>query len=358
MAGKSIVLDVYESTLISIESYPQFSDDGYIIAWNPLSARQDSDGNVLNTDSFQEWIMTYIPPLLKGASIRNSSPTIGDINVFYVCKDKFTTISLPVKDNDGDELKFRLSKPFGVYNHNNGIIDNVDLIWANGYSDSNQISGNPALGVDQDTGIITVKPDKTGQYFVGMTIEEYRDGKKIGAVNLYYTFIVVECKDSLDLDPKIYKDTISVKTVTICQGTGVTLASKQNFNDPQPEFRWTRNGKIIWGANSQSLTLSQEGEYQLLTTDIVGCPDAFDSEIVQVNIISSGVEMDSIPPVCSPGSQPIMLQATPSAALLQGREWWAIHSIRALRVRAGMKLNMRLMGRRLAPRRWRSERRS
>jgi gliding motility-associated-like protein len=319
-----IFLNIYENTL-AIPDLSQFSfNQGYGVAWhNPTGHREGKDVNFSNAGLQTEWVTTFIPPLtIDGVNVENSSPSIGDLGTFVLCKDQFATIQLSATDRDGDNLRYKLFKPYGIHFNQqlSGYDDiyDVELTWSNGYSDQNQMHGNPGLGIDHNTGLITVRPSDEGQYFIGISVEEYRNGKKLGCVSFYYTLVVVDCNEQETWDKSIYKDTTAVQTLTICQGVEVTIASKQAFIDPQPGFQWTRNGKIIWGANSQSLTLSQEGEYQLLTTDIDGCPDAFDSEIVQVNIISSGVEMDSIPPVCTTGGQPIMLKATPPGGTFTG----------------------------------------
>jgi gliding motility-associated-like protein len=314
---KSIVREIYETTVI-FANRPNFLANSFLLAWCPLAFRNEPDLNVQNENSFQEFVVAVVPPILEDANLENSSPAIGDINTFNVCKDELTTIQLPVIDRDGDVLKFFLSKPFGAFDHNNGRIDNVDLDWADGYSDTNQMSGSPGLSIDENTGVMKVEPDKPGQYFIGVSVEEYRNGEKLGTVELYYTLTVVDCKEQLDLDTQIYRDTSSVLNLAICVGTEVTLESKQTFKDPQPEFQWTKNGKTIWGANSQSITISDEGEYQLVTTKIDGCPDSFDSEVVHVNVISSGAEIDTVFAVCNMDGQPIPLKGRPSGGTFSG----------------------------------------
>ncbi|WP_342083226.1 T9SS type B sorting domain-containing protein [Dyadobacter sp. OTU695] len=197
------------------------------------------------------------------------------------------------------------------------VITVGDLDWANGYNDQNQVQGTPGLTINENTGEITIKADEAGQYLIGISVEEYRNGRKIGSVNFYYTLTVLDCNEQQVLDKSIYKDTTSIQTLTICQGSEAILSSKQTFPDPQPEFQWTRNGKTIWGANEQSITISEAGEYQLLTSKIDGCPDSFESEAVRVSVISSGAEMDSIPPICDT-TLSIALHATPPGGTFEG----------------------------------------
>lgn len=319
---RHVYVSIYEKTLLLYDLSKIFSNDGIIVAWHSTGTRDGKDGNFINSAGNFEWVTTFIPPItVDGPSIGNSSPIIGGPNTFFVCRDDLVTIQLRAVDKDGDNLKYGLSKPNMVMIVDRGISDDlisvVDLDWANGYDDQNQVHGTPGLAINENTGVMTVKADEAGQYFIGISIDEYRNGVKIGTVNFYYTLTVVDCNEQQVFDKDIYKDTAAIKTLTICQGSQATLTSKQTFPDPQPEFQWTKNGKTIWGANAQSITISEAGEYQLLTRGIKGCPDSFESETVNVSIISSGAEMDSIPPICDT-TLPIALNATPPGGTFAG----------------------------------------
>lgn len=318
---RHVFVNVYEKT-IQLPDLPKLSlDNGFILAWHGIGTRHGKDSNFSNSGFMWEWVTTFIPfKTNDGNTVRNTSPAIGNLNTFFMCKDVLTTIQLSANDHDGDNLKYRFSKPYGVIS-SRGVSEDIltvsDMTWANGYDDQHQMHGNPGLTINENTGELTVKPSEEGQYLIGISIEEYRNGQKIGTVNFYYTLTVVDCSEQQIFDKKIYKDTTSIQTLTICQGSEATLTSKQTFTDPQPEFQWTKNGKTIWGANAQSLSVSEAGEYQLLTSKIGGCPDSFDSEIVRVNVITSGAEMDSIPPVCDTG-QAVALKATPPGGTFAG----------------------------------------
>lgn len=320
---RHVFVNIYEKT-IQVPQLPSLSSDhGFVVGWHSVGTRDGKDNNCVNSAGSFEWVTTFIPPMaMNGTSVRNSSPVIGNVNTFFICKDNLKTFQLSAVDPDGDNLKYKLSKPYIVMagsgaSHNE--ITAHDLIWANGYTDQNQVHGNPGFAIDVNTGEITVKTDEAGQYFIGISVEEYRNGQKIGSVSFYYTLTVVDCDEQQIFDKDIYQDTTSVKTLTICQGSEATLTSKQTFPDPQPEFQWTRNGKTIWGANSQSLTIKEEGNYQLLTTEIDGCPDSFESETVHVSVaLSSSAEMDSIPPICDIAASPIALTATPFGGTFAG----------------------------------------
>lgn len=298
------------------------SENGFIVAWHGIGTRDGKDTNSPDAGSMYEWVTTIIPPVTKnGDALRNSSPAIGNLDIFFMCKDEPVTIQLSATDPDGDVLKYRLSKPFGIFSTRDlsgDILSVADMTWAPGYDDQNQMHGNPGLTVNKNTGELAVKPSEEGRYFIGISVDEYRNGQRIGSVSFYYTLTVLNCNEMQAFDKDIYKDTSAVQTLTICEGSQATLTSKQTFPNPQPEFQWTRNGKIIWGANAQSITIKEEGNYQLLTISINGCPDSFDSEIVHVSVaLSSGAEMDSIPPICDT-TLPIPLNATPPGGTFAG----------------------------------------
>ncbi|WP_353717950.1 gliding motility-associated C-terminal domain-containing protein [Dyadobacter sp. 676] len=320
---RDVFLNIYESVIKVPELAQLPSINGFVVAWrSQIGQRDGGDKNFVNSSLAYEWVTVTIPPITEaGTSIRNWSPVIDHINTFAICKGELVTIPLPASDHDGDNLKYNLSKPYGIHNMRFGLLtDSIyvsGFVWASGYTDQHQMHGNPALTINENTGEITVKPSEEGQYFIGISVDEYRNGQKIGSVSFYYTLTVVDCNEQQVWDKEIYKDTTSVRLVTICEGSQATLTSKQTFPGPQPEFQWTKNGKTIWGANAQSITISEEGEYQLLVKKINGCPNSFESETVNVSIISSSAEMDSIPPICDT-TLPIALNATPPGGTFTG----------------------------------------
>ncbi len=320
---RHVFVNIYEKTVNLPDLQRLSSNNGFIIGWHSIGTRDGKDSNSVNSGNAFEWVTTFIPPMtMTGARIRNSSPVIGNLNTFFVCKDDLETIQFSAVDSDGDQLKYKLSKP-GIVMSGGGLMHGEifarDLIWANGYNDQNQVHGNPGLTINENTGEMTVKADEAGQYFIGLSVEEYRNGQKIGAVSFYYTLVVVDCNQQQVFDKKLYHDTTAVQTLTICQGSEATLTSRQTFPGPQPEFQWTKDGKPIWGATSQSITVKENGNYQLLTTRINGCPDSFDSETVNVIVASSaGAALDSIPPICDISAPPVALNATPFGGTFAG----------------------------------------
>lgn len=321
---REVFLNIYEAYIDFSGVDESVVSNGCVLAWHSLLGyRGKGDKNFVESSNLAEWVTTFIPlPVVDRIfSTKKSSPTIGAINNFIVCKDELTEIKIPAADVDGDEIKYRLSTPYAITDIEFPETDlNIRVghwAWADGYSEQNPMQGNPGLTINENNGEIRVKPTEVGQYFIGISVDEYRNGTKTGTVNFYYTLTVVNCNEQQIFDKDIYKDTTSIQTLTLCQGSEATLTSKQTFPDPQPEFQWTKNGKTIWGANAQSITIKEEGEYQLLTSKIDGCPDSFESETVRVTIMSSSAEMDSIPPICDT-TLPITLHAIPPGGTFAG----------------------------------------
>lgn len=321
---REIFLNIYEAYVDFSGLDHSVLDNGCVIAWHSTQGyRGKEDKNFVDSSNLAEWVTTFMPcPVVDRIfSTKEYSPTIGNIRDFAICKDELSAIKFPATKVDGDELKYSLSTPYAVTDVDFvGVTLNINVgnwTWANGYTEQNQMHGNPALTINENTGEITVKPSEEGQYFIGISVDEYRNGQKIGTVNFFYTLTVVDCNQQEAWDKDIYQDTTAIQTLNICEGSQATLTSKQTFPDPQPEFQWTKNGKTIWGANAQSITIAEAGEYQLLTKKINGCPDSFESETVNVSIISSSAEMDSIPPICD-NTLPILLNATPPGGIFGG----------------------------------------
>ena len=73
------------------------------------------------------------------------------------------------------------------------------------YSIANFMNGYEKLKINSSTGLLTVIPSETGQFVIGVKVEEYRNGTKIGEMFQDYQFNVVECQFSVvanfDADP-------------------------------------------------------------------------------------------------------------------------------------------------------------
>jgi len=173
-------------------------NNGVILAWERC-CRNNTIGNIFEPQNtgFTAW--TKIPP----STISNSSAYFKEIPPVYVCVDAPLDIMQDAFDPDGDSLVYKLTTPYiGATRDDPKPSRNFEysrppfkeLIWANGFTETTQITGSPLLNLNSATGQMTITPTLTGQYVIGYKVCEYRDGVLIGETRRDYQFNVTNCQ--------------------------------------------------------------------------------------------------------------------------------------------------------------------
>jgi gliding motility-associated-like protein len=172
--------------------------NGVILAWQRC-CRNNTIDNIVSPEAsgFTAW--TVIPP----KSTANSSAYFTTVPPVYICVDAPLTLQQPAIDPDGDSLVYLLTTPYLGANQNSprpssaGAYDRPpfsELNWSASYSEFMQMKGSPSLNMNSSTGEITITPSETGQFVVGFTVQEYRNGKLIGETRRDYQFNVIQCE--------------------------------------------------------------------------------------------------------------------------------------------------------------------
>jgi gliding motility-associated-like protein len=159
--------------------------------------RNNSITNLVQPENTGITIWTMIAP----GSTTNSSAVFKKLPPNYVCMDAPLTVDHSATDADGDSLVYVLSTPYA-----GGTPDDprpepssatrppFDLvIWKNPYKVNNQMGGDPILSINPTTGELTVTPKTKGQFVIGITVYEYRNGVLIGETRRDYQFNVIDC---------------------------------------------------------------------------------------------------------------------------------------------------------------------
>ncbi len=132
----------------------------------------------------------------------NNSPEFKDWPEIYICAGESLEFDHSAEDIDGDSLVYSLYTPF----IGGSIVKpkpevhadfvpflNRKVTWKAGFSKDNVFGSNDPLTIDTRTGLITGTPDNTGQYLVGVQVDEYRNGELIGFVRRDFEYNVREC---------------------------------------------------------------------------------------------------------------------------------------------------------------------
>lgn len=228
----------------------------------------------------------------KAFKDNNSSPTFNAWPDVYICANKPLEFDHSAKDIDGDSLVYRLCTPsqgarnddpnpdpisFPPYTGSGTIVE-----WASPYALNDMMGGIP-LKIDAKTGLLTGTPNLVGQFLVGVCVEEYRDGVRIGITRRDFQFNVRVCSQ-----PPLAKFTTSESN---CDGLTVEFYNKSlsansyqwNFNYPSidPQYISTQENPVF--------TFPKSGVYDVRLMVTRGSDACFDTITQKVSVYENKI---------------------------------------------------------------------
>lgn len=248
-------------------------NDGVIVAWQRCCRNAKIDNIIApGATGFTAW--NVIPP----RNIPNNSPVINDIPPLYVCVD--APLSFSQRATDSDSLVYSFTTPFlggdditkirpsDITTYDRPPFNNVS--WRNGFSQTNQIPGNPSLTINSSTGEVTGTPNRTGTYTFGIAIREYRNGLLIGITRRDYQVEVINCQFNLLADFDVPGGTAVGGSYAFECGDTVTIRNKSKVGRGlQAKYFWdfgdpttTTDTLTTWNINTPvSYVYPGNGDY-------------------------------------------------------------------------------------------------
>lgn len=268
-----------------------FTDpEGYYVVWERC-CRTNTVDNLANRgqDVGMTFRLDFPAPFSGGNFFKNSSPDFGTPNGNFICINKLFKMSMRATDADGDELRYSLvtplqgySTPLALYGTGQGATAYPEVKWAAGYSQTNAIQGNPALAIDAKSGLMSVKANKLGLYVFTVLVEEYRAGVKLGSVRRDFQLKVIDCNTTAPPAPVLFEAANPSKpasVVEICDGNSVDLFFQTT---PDVSYQWKKDEFNIPNAKSNTLKITELGEYQVTASFTKICAVDTVSQLVRV----------------------------------------------------------------------------
>jgi len=284
-ASRNLKINVVQfcaETRLPLNEYAH--QQGYYVSWERCCRSADIT-NLRRAGTSSLVLYTEFPPV----STENRSPVFGAANGEILCRNTPYTFESGATDPDGDELRYRLDTPFNSPRPPFGIDPLAPSTagpyprseWANGYSPANPVPSQPAFSLDPKTGTIRLTPTQTGLFVYRVVVEEYRQGRKLGEVHRDYQLLVIDCTND-NPPPVAIEDALlppgatiaegdSLIEVGICRGDAIQLKAESN---PQFAYQWQRDGINLKNANGPTITITQEGVYNVVKTFADRCGNA------------------------------------------------------------------------------------
>jgi gliding motility-associated-like protein len=247
-------------------------------------------------------LQNIVDPLETGASFftrieervydeGNSSPVFKQWPSIYICANESLVFDGSATDDDGDSLVYSLVTPY-----TGGTIDrpkpqpqvSIDFTrveWQVPFGLNNLMGGVP-LRVDPQTGEFTALPAITGQFLVGVSVKEYRNGVLLGETIRDFQYNVRVCSDPPMAD-------FSNPDLT-CNGTTVAFENQStNANQYQWNFNFpTTDSAFISTEENPVFTFPSTGTYDIRLIATRGSDACADTSITTIGVFETNLIAD------------------------------------------------------------------
>jgi gliding motility-associated-like protein len=314
----NFIVATFEATIF-LNPAAYSDSDGYYIGYQ-TRARNGGINNISGPLQTGYTFYLEFPALTQnGRFFANSSPRFGSLNGEYLCVNEPFTFAFGGTDPDGDELRYSMVTPLNQRTTQQNFASAgpyPDVNWLPGFSADNAIPGNPALSIDAQTGLLSVRASQLGLFVFAVKVEEFRDGVKIGEVRRDFQFLVVECPPNVTIDPtaKIKDLPPTAQSTTICQGERAVL---QAITNPDWNYQWQLDGINLANATADTYNANQPGEYTVLVSPKNQCSKVGTSEKLTVTVIGSQSKLSLVGHLCASVGSVTLTAHTQEQALFQ-----------------------------------------
>ncbi|MES2690131.1 MAG: gliding motility-associated C-terminal domain-containing protein [Bacteroidota bacterium] len=276
------------------------NNSGYYLSWE----RCCRNHIIQNIQSPGDASMTFYAEIPSPKLFINSTPKLITNPFTVLCLDNLFTYDIRFTDADKDSLVYQIITPvngtldrFDPNDGNGGPILNSGpykkITWLDTYSSDSSIKGDPALRIDHANGKITIKPSETGVFVVAFQVSEFRNGVKIGFVNLELQFAVVNCitnqpptikafdeKDNIvgsDMYVTI-PNSIYLKIVAEDEDDLDTVVIQTDLDYERPEYmkhsfnQEQKTGSAVWNWKTYCDLHNKAPKKIVVTATDLGCP--------------------------------------------------------------------------------------
>ena len=284
---------VREANYIDTISLPANFGHGFILAYERC-CRNSSLNNIL--EPLETGTTKYIEIPFLAFTEGNSSPRFNSWPDLYVCENEQLVFDHGATDPDGDELRYKLCIPSNGASIINPLpLDPIEegfppasVVYdnANGYSISNMMGGVP-LVIDQMTGELTAIPNQNGQYLIGVCVEEWRDGVKIGEVRRDFEYNVRTCVSFplASFDAPIAQCDGNL-VVDFTNESSAVLLYQWNFNYPSNDPAFLTNEE------NPTFTFPAEGTYTVQLQAFRGTDECSDEFFQDITVTTADIDAD------------------------------------------------------------------
>jgi gliding motility-associated-like protein len=196
--------------------------------------------------------------------IGNSSPRFKDFPPIFICQGldlSFDHSAIDI-DPEGDVLRYLFCSPIQAGGPGFNPTGRCDVPFPNPrfcrpefdkvifvppFSAQAPLGGNPVISIDPIEGLIVGRPEASGQFVVGVCVEEFRDGVLLSTVRRDFQFNVVPCPAFVfaDFDLEMITDDsligmsdCSTFVINSCGELSVKITNRSQEKDSIFSYHW------------------------------------------------------------------------------------------------------------------------
>jgi len=189
--------------------------ENYMIAYQRC-CRNDDITNLLNSgETGAAFTVEIFPAALQ---VCNNSPVFNQPPPNIICANFPVQYDNSATDPEGDQISYSFCTPKtagGTDDGTNGTDEEgcngvrpapmncrppfQDVSFASGFSGTQPVTGNPALSINNTTGIVSGRPDLMGLYVLGVCVEERRMGQLFSIIRSDYQITVGICSNVVEI---------------------------------------------------------------------------------------------------------------------------------------------------------------
>jgi len=231
---------------------------GYYLVFQ-VAYRNNTILNLVAPNSQGATYYTFIP----GPEIAaiNSSPRYLSFPPIFICNNVTFTFDHKATDPDGDQLVYSICPPF------NGLPAGqappppyLNVNYVSPYNGAYPIAANPAFSINPATGLLTGKPNMSGQFVVGICVQEFKSGTLINTHYRDFQFNVVPCIVNVV--------SAIANQKSQCEGSTITFTNSSTSNIGSLTYYWDFGVPGILSdtsnAFSPTYTYQDTGKYEVL----------------------------------------------------------------------------------------------
>jgi len=188
-------------------------------------------------------------------AVSNNSPRFSKFPPIYICRNVPLKFDHSAIDPDGDQLVYSLCAPYAGLDGCCASLGQqtpqaggtcisppascptqatpppyTNVLYIAPYNGTYPIDANPSFAINPVTGELSGTPTLTGQYVVGIRVEEYRNNKLLNSHFRDFQFTVIGC-------------TVNVLSVVAdqkqqCQGQTIAFTNQSINNSASPVYHW------------------------------------------------------------------------------------------------------------------------